>query len=283
MKSTKCFYLLVVVFIIFAINSHCIASNEQSTDYSNLDQQQLFVSFSQTGTHEYLTLAKLDEPASSSEDDDALLDEFEDSEESEPVSDPLYYFNYAMYSFNDFMYHAALNPIASGYEAVTPTVFRKGVRNFFHNLLFPVRFVNNLLQGEIIDAGTEVEIFLINSTVGVLGLAQVAQEGLDIKTNDEDLGQTFGKWGMGEGCYLVLPFLGPSSLRDSIGLVGDSFLKPVNYVEPWELSLGLTAYDKVNTLTFHLGEYESLKKASLDPYVAIRDAYIQNRNSKIKE
>ena len=226
--------------------------------------------------------------SSAEQDDDAfdesLEDEFE-TEETEPVtiSDPLYYFNYAMYSFNDVFYLGLLEPIAKGYKQITPTPVRKGVRNFFHNLLFPVRFVNNILQGELTDATKEIGIFIVNSTVGVAGLLQPAQDALDLQTADEDLGQTLGKYSIGNGFYLVLPILGPSSLRDTIGLVGDSFLKPVNYVEPWELSVGIQAFDAVNRTSFRIGDYQALKDAAVDPYVAIRDAYIQNRNEQIRE
>lgn len=225
------------------------------------------------------TQAKPEEDSS----DNEMLDDYQASGKIQPVSDPLYYFNYAMYSLNDILYVVVLNPLASSYKALTPPMFRKGVNNFFHNLLFPVRFVNNFLQGQIKDAGTEIEIFLINSTVGVLGLGQVAQDEFGLKTCDEDLGQTFGSYAIGNGFYLVLPILGPSTLRDTVGLAGDYFLTPLNYVEPWELSVGIKSYDTINSLSFHLGEYEALKAAAIEPYVAIRNAYIQNREKKIKE
>jgi len=215
--------------------------------------------------------------------DKALLEDFDDTLESEPVFDPLYYFNYLMYSVNDFLYFNAIKPVAIGYKTVMPVQARKGINNFFHNLVFPVRFVNNILQGEIKDAGTEIEVFLINSTIGGLGFAQVAQHKFNLHTANEDLGQTLGSYTIGNGFYLVLPILGPSTLRDLIGSVGDSFLTPVNYVEPWELSAGIKAYDTINATSFRLGDYEALKKAALDPYVAIRNAYIQNRKEKIKE
>jgi phospholipid-binding lipoprotein MlaA len=214
---------------------------------------------------------------------DEIFEDYQDSGKTQPVSDPLYYFNYAMYTFNDVLYFAVLQPISSSYKALTPPLFRKGVNNFFHNLLFPVRFVNNLLQGRIKDAGTEIEIFLINSTIGVLGFGQVAQNEFGLKTYDEDLGQTFGSYAIGNGFYLVLPVLGPSTLRDAVGLAGDSFLNPVNYVEPWELSLGIKSYDTINSLSFRLGDYEALKAAAVEPYIAIRNAYVQNREKKIKE
>ncbi len=212
-----------------------------------------------------------------------MFDDYQDSEKIQPVSDPLYYFNYAMYTFNDVLYFALLQPVASSYKALTPSLLRKGVNHFFHNLLFPVRFVNTLLQGRIKDAGTEIQIFLINSTVGVLGFGQVAQNQFGLKTCDEDLGQTLGSYAIGNGFYIVLPVLGPSTLRDVVGLAGDSFLTPVNYVEPWELSVGIKSYDTINSMSFRLGDYEALKAAAVEPYVAIRNAYIQNREKKIKE
>lgn len=216
--------------------------------------------------------------------DDELMKEYDDEPSgTKDVPDPLYYFNYAMYGLNDFLYYAAIKPVATGYKAIMPTPVRKGIRNFFHNLLFPVRLVNNLLQGKVSEAGTEVEIFFINSTVGFLGIAQVAQDYYDKHTSDEDLGQTFGSYSAGEGFYLVLPVLGPSTLRDTIGLVGDYFLTPLNYVEPWELSLGLKVTDNVNAASYRLGDYEALKEAAVDPYTALKNAYIQSRNKKISK
>ncbi len=213
-----------------------------------------------------------------------LFDDYEDTvNPSQPIADPLYYFNYAMYAFNDRLYFYALKPIAQGYRAIVPTPLRKGVSNFFHNILFPVRFVNNVLQGKMLQASDEIGIFLANSTLGILGFNQFAQKHMNMKTANEDLGQTLGSWTIGDGFYLVLPLLGPSTLRDTLGRAGDSFVTPVNYVEPWELSWGMTATDKINQTSFRIGDYEALKKASLDPYVAIRNAYIQQRKAQIKE
>ena len=237
--------------------------------------------------HEVNTQALLAQNTQIKSDEDSIdnemLDDYQDSGKIQPVSDPLYYFNYAMYTFNDVLYFVVLQPISSSYKALTPPMFRRGVKNFFHNLVFPVRLVNNLLQGQVKDAGTEIEIFLINTTIGVLGFGQVAQNEFGLKTCDEDLGQTFGSYAIGNGFYLVLPVLGPSTLRDAVGLAGDYFLTPVNYVDPWELSLGIKSYDTINSLSFRLGDYEALKAAAVEPYVAIRNAYIQNREKKIKE
>jgi phospholipid-binding lipoprotein MlaA len=215
--------------------------------------------------------------------DDDLLDDYQTDSKPQSISDPLYYLNYFMYSLNDFLYFAAIKPVATGYKFIVPTIVRKGVNNFFHNLLFPVRFINNILQGEMKDAGTEIEIFLINTTVGVLGFGQVAQNKFDLRTSNEDLGLTLGSYSIGHGFYLVLPILGPTTLRDTLGLAGDYFLTPVNYAEPWELLWGLKATDAVNSASLRLGDYEALKAASLDPYAALRNAYIQYREEKLKD
>lgn len=221
--------------------------------------------------------------------DEALgddLDDFEDEFGSTPaqsVSDPLYYFNYCMYVFNDKLYFGLLKPVAAGYKTVVPTGVRKCVYNFFYNLVFPVRFVNNLLQGKMNQAGTEFQAFLINSTIGLVGFHNVAHSYYQIDPYEEDLGQTLGSYDIGNGFYLVLPVLGPSTLRDTIGKVGDFFLTPLNYVEPVELSYGLKVYDTVNTTSFRIGDYETLKDAAFDPYTAIKDAYIQNRKEKIRK
>jgi phospholipid-binding lipoprotein MlaA len=104
-----------------------------------------------------------------------------------------------------------------------------------------------------------------------------------LKPKDEDLGQTFGFYGIGNGFYIVWPFLGSSSLRDSVGLLGDRFLNPVSYVKPWEVSIGITGYQIVNRTSFKIGDYEAVKEAAIDPYEALKDGYIQYRTKRINE
>jgi phospholipid-binding lipoprotein MlaA len=133
------------------------------------------------------------------------------------------------------------------------------------------------------DAGNELLRLVINSTAGVGGLGDFAKGQLDIKRKNEDLGQTFGTYGFGHGFYLVWPILGPSSLRDTVGLVGDGFLNPVNYIRPVETSIAITAYDTVNHTSLHIGDYEDIIEAAVDPYISIRDAYVQNRKKKVDE
>jgi phospholipid-binding lipoprotein MlaA len=199
------------------------------------------------------------------------------------VADPIAPFNRGMFYFNDKFYFWVLKPVARGYRYIVPTPVRTGVKNFFYNLITPVRMVNCILQGKFYSVGTEFTRFVINSTVGMLGFVDPAQNYPMLKAKEEDLGQTFGNYGIGNGFYIVWPFLGPSTLRDTVGMAGDLFLNPVNYVRPVEASLGITACEKVNTTSFYIGDYEAIKDASLDPYSAIRDAYIQNRTKKTKE
>jgi phospholipid-binding lipoprotein MlaA len=195
------------------------------------------------------------------------------------VADPIEPFNRAMFVFNDKAYYWVLKPGAKGYNHVVNEDIRVSVRNFFSNLSTPVRVANHLLQGELRAAGTELARFAINSTTGILGLFDTARDNWGIRKRDTDLGLTLGKYGLGHGLYLVLPLLGPSSLRDGAGSFGDSFLEPLSYVDPDEASAGLKAYKEVNKLSLRIGQYEELTGAAVDPYVAVRDLYIQNRES----
>jgi len=199
------------------------------------------------------------------------------------VADPLYGWNLIWFHFNDKLYFWFLKPVASGYKALTPSVLRVGVRNFFQNVTMPIRFVSSIFQGKFNGAADELSRFVINTTIGVLGFMDPAKNEFGIQVCDEDVGQTLGAWGLGNGCYLVWPFLGPSTIRDTFGKVGDAFLNPVSYVEPWELSAGITTYKNVNEISMSMGAYDDLIEAALDPYEAVKDAYIQHREKKVKE
>jgi len=200
------------------------------------------------------------------------------------VADPLYIWNKGMYHFNDKLYFWLLKPLAKGYTTITPDIFRAGVRNFFYNLMMPIRFVNCILQGKGNAAASEFTRFVINTTVGVLGLGDPAsQYPLLNLADDEDLGQTFAKYGIGNGFFLVWPILGPSTLRDFIGWMGDAYLNPITYIDPFEAEMAVRGFNLVNKTSFHIGEYEALKEASVDPYVAMRNSYLQYREKKIKQ
>jgi phospholipid-binding lipoprotein MlaA len=223
-----------------------------------------------------------DIPAEFLDDDLDFLDE-EEEQDVPRVADPLAPWNRLMYHFNDKLYFWVLKPVARGYKAVTPTPARTGVKNFFHNLIYPIRLVNCLAQGKMNAAGTETERFLTNTFVGILGFGDPARHQLNMLPHDEDLGQTLAHYGVGDGFYIVWPILGPSTLRDSVGFVGDRFLNPVTYVDPLALSLGIKGYETINDTSFRIGDYEALKEAAVEPYNALRNAYIQYRRTQVAE
>lgn len=200
--------------------------------------------------------------------------------------DPLEGWNRMWFGFNDKLYFWALKPVAQGYGAVIPERPRLWVHNFFHNLMYPVRFVSLMLQGKPSAAAVETSRFIGNTAFGLGGFADVTSDNKPFKpigSTEKDLGLTFGYWGGGNGMYLVWPFLGPSSARDSVGYVGDYFLTPVSYIHPWYWSIATKGYDKINEVSMRIGDYETLKDASVDPYEAVRDAYLRNRFKKVND
>jgi len=211
-------------------------------------------------------------------------EELQDGNDLETIADPLEPINRAIYHFNDKLYFWLLKPVATGYKAVTPEKVRVGMKNVFYNLAFPIRFVNCLLQAKGKAACDEFVRFFTNSTIGMGGFIDVAGNKLKLKKYDEDLGQTFGAYGAGPGFFINWPIFGPSSVRDTFGSAGDAFLEPLNYMIPkskYRIPVG--AYNTINKTSLSIGEYEDLKKAALDPYIAIRDAYYQYRRAQIRE
>jgi phospholipid-binding lipoprotein MlaA len=221
-------------------------------------------------------------PANSSGADAFNELEAELTEKQVSVADPLEPVNRVMFGVNDVMYFWLLKPVMQVYAGVVPKPARTGIRNFFHNVTTPARLVNCILQDKGPEANAEVYRFAINTVVGVLGFGDPARNRWGLKPAEEDLGLTLAACGLGDGFYLVWPLLGPSTLRDSVGMVGDAFLDPVRYVEPEALSIGISVTSTVNNGSFRLGEYESLKAATVDPYIAVRDAYVQYRKKQIQ-
>jgi len=222
------------------------------------------------------------------EDEDDEYDEDEDDEYGDEdvalISDPIEQGNRDFYAFNDTMYFWLLKPLSRGYGFIIPEELRVAVRNVFYNIRFPVRFINCLLQAKGRKAGYEFGQFFINTTVGFAGLANVAANYPHLQPSKEDLGQTFGVWGIGNGAYLMLPFFGPSSVRDGLGRLGDTFLDPLWWLfdDIW-VSLAIRGGETINDTSLRIGEYEALIEAALDPYIMIRNAYVQNRNKLIAE
>lgn len=229
--------------------------------------------------------------------DIALTDDEEEPDETgqagtEPeiplVKDTLQPFNRAMFAFNDKAFHYFFKPIYTGYNSMIPVQARVSVRNFYTNVRMPVRFFNCLFQSNFKGAGTEMLRFVINSTVGVAGFLDPARSKFHLEKQERDFGQTLGKYKMKSGTYIVWPFIGPSNTRDTIGLVGDTALDPLTWVSYFFLksieSMGNYTYESVNDLSVDTGEtYESVTKPAIDPYIALQDAYLQNRVKRIKE
>jgi len=208
--------------------------------------------------------------------------DFDQDEELKPaVADPLAPFNRAMFHFNDRIYFWVLKPVSQGYKTVVPSLLRKGVKNFFYNLATPLRFTSCLLQGKGDAASGELIRFMTNSTLGFLGIFDLTRTYPELNPEEEDLGQVLGIWGFGNGFYLVLPFLGPSTLRDTLGWAFERPLNPTTYVEPFVVSIAVNGFEVINETSFRIGDYESLKNAAIEPYEAFRDAYIQYRNKEL--
>ncbi|MFP3983684.1 MAG: VacJ family lipoprotein [Desulfurivibrionaceae bacterium] len=226
------------------------------------------------------------------EEDDSP--EFADWEEDFPedremltIRDPLEPANRMFFRFNDKLYFWFLKPVSKVYGDVVPRDFRISFRNAFNNILSPVSMANSFLQGDFKNGSVEGVRFFINSTVGILGMADAAEDvfGLD-EGDDEDLGQTMGYYGIGHGLYLCWPVLGPSSLRDTVGMTGDLFFRPDTYIlSGWSTVSGgaLLLGKYVNNTSFNIGDYEDFLAATFDPYVAMQDAYLQRRHKMIKE
>lgn len=194
--------------------------------------------------------------------------------------DPWERFNRGMYNFNDKIDRAILKPVAKGYRAVTPDAVEKGISNFFSNLGEIKVLANDILQLKLITALSDTGRFLVNSTIGIGGLFDVAKH-MKLEKHNEDFGQTLGRWGVPDGPYLVLPFFGPSSVRDSIGIRADFELNPINEVDDYDTRTALYALDIVQTRAWLLEAGEIVDEAAFDPYIFMREAYLQRRRNLV--
>lgn len=194
--------------------------------------------------------------------------------------DPFEGFNRAMFSFNEGLDGAVVKPIAEGYRAVLPTVVSSGITNFFANIQDPWIAVNNALQGKFAEAVQDVMRFVVNSVFGLAGLIDIASD-MNLQKHNEDFGQTLGKWGMGSGAYLVLPFFGPSSIRDGIGLAVDWDRSPLLRDPKVPVRNSLISVLTVNRRANLLEESRLLEEAAIDKYTFTRDAFFQYRRNQI--
>ncbi|HZR80613.1 MAG TPA: VacJ family lipoprotein [Candidatus Binatia bacterium] len=204
---------------------------------------------------------------------------------SEPGSpadvDPWEPFNRAIFEFNDGLDHYVLRPVAEGWDTVLPDPVERSLDNFFDNLRFPIRFVNNILQAKVDPAAITLCRFLVNSTFGVAGFLDVASH-LDLPAQTGDFGQTLGVWGIPGGPYLVLPVLGPSNPRDTVGIAADSYINIGGFFIDWYYLLGARVVETVNTRALLLEDVDRAREASLDFYVAVRSAYLARRRALIE-
>ena len=225
--------------------------------------------------------------ASNSKAKPTATDDLEEYAATE-IADPLEGLNRATFWLNDKLYLVIFRPISKGYEKVLPKRARNGIHNAYENVKFPVRVVNWALQGKFKHVGLETEKFLLNTVAGVGGLYRMSDK-VEVLAAlpDQDTGKTFAKWGMGHGAYIVVPFLGPSSVRDGVGLVGDYALNPVNWGAFWggehDWTMIPPAGNTLRSMPAQLEIYDNAKADAIDPYIAIRSAYVQYRDEQVKK
>ncbi|MGO9198943.1 MAG: VacJ family lipoprotein [Limisphaerales bacterium] len=207
---------------------------------------------------------------------DPFASESQPAKAQPKIKDPVQPMNRAFFHFNDKLYFWVLKPVGKGYSKVVPCPARTCVARLFANVKYPIRLVNNLLQGKFKAAGIETGRFAVNSTVGVGGLFDPAKR-WKIEAHPADFDQTLGFYGVGPGIYFDWPLLGPSAARGTAGLAADGVLSPWSYIGGVGVALGVPASGELNSASLHLGDYESFKKAALDPYVAMRSAYYESR------
>jgi len=195
--------------------------------------------------------------------------------------DPLEGVNRKIYAFNDTVDDYTTKPLTKGYRRITPPPVEQGVSNFFANLLYPTTIINQFLQLKPVEGSRDLLRFLTNSTLGVAGLFDVATR-LNLPADDEDFAQTLGYWGVGQGAYIMLPLLGPSTGRGIVGHVGDAFTNPINYIEDDAVRYGLHAAYLFN-LRASLLPFERNIENAFDEYLFIRTLYLENRREKVHD
>lgn len=204
--------------------------------------------------------------------------------------DPLKIYNVQMTKVNDFVYIYMLGPVSKVYRYSVPEPLRIGMTNVITNLLFPARFVNNILQLKFNNAYEETNRFLLNSTFGVVGFFDIATTKAHIPVHNEDFGQTLGFYGVSNDIHIVLPILGPSNLRDALGSIPDGLLNPINYAYQESFIINddnefllFQSYMIINEYSLHIDQYENIRKDAVDLYVLFKNIYEQRRNKLIKE
>jgi len=195
--------------------------------------------------------------------------------------DPFEPINRPIYKFNDITDRYLLRPLGQGYNFILPQTARNGVGNFYDNLTYPVTIVSGLFQGKVAQAGSDTLRFLLNSTFGIFGFIDVATPG-GLERHDEDFGQTFAKWGIPQGPYIVIPLLGPSTVRDGIGIFANVQVNPLVQMSNTSVRDKLLILWYIESRAALIGPDEIIQDA-FDPYLFVRDAYLQNRQFLIND
>ena len=272
----KNFFLLTILvcFLICLMSSNLVFADEIISADSNVQKNE---KLKDELKNVEVTIVALDLKEVSKDDD----------ENADSIADPFYYLNFGMFYFNDFLQIYALEPVSTGYKNITPEFARVGVVNFFSNLQTPINVFNKMFQLKPKESGLELLRLVVNSTIGVAGFYDAADDLFGIKKNEASFGQTLGYYGIGHGIYIVWPILGPSSARETIGFAGDKIMSPAtylgySYLTSYEVT-GITAFEKVNQTSFQLGNYKFLVGDAIEPYDALKNAFEQYTIKQIKK
>ena len=214
------------------------------------------------------------------------LDDYDDysAEDLAAQDDPLEGWNRFWFHVNDWFLEYIVKPLHKGYAFIVPDPIRSGVSNFAHNVAFPVRMLNSLLQGEFAQAGVEFDRSVVNFMVS-LGFADVASQSQPLypyHPETENFDYTLGVWGVPDGPYFIIPFLGPSTVRGAVGETGDAFMKPQYYALDWEISTASSVYFAFNGADALYKPYDQITESALEPYVALRNAYLNMRKNRLQ-
>jgi phospholipid-binding lipoprotein MlaA len=259
----------------------CVSGFADETNQSNLSRRNPAKAESKAANSSQKKPAK--DPSTTSTDELA-------NEPVQKVNDPFERINHTTFRLNDSFTIHAIKPLAHGYEQIVPHAVRTGLSNFFDNLDFPVRFGNDVLQARFVRSGQEVGKFVVNSTAGVGGLFRVSDQVSSLAdVPAEDFGLTLGRWGFSTGPYLVVPVLGPSTIRDLTGYAGDFALNPLNWYLIFSnhrlisnvVGYSITGSRFVVRAPGAVRTYEQMKEAAVDPYSAVRNAYLSHRAAQL--
>ena len=213
-----------------------------------------------------------------------LEDPFASESDAPDMPDPFEGYNRFMFDFNEGFYDNLMEPVVRGYRDTVNEGVRMGISNIFDNAMAPLKLVSSFLQGDLDKTGRVIGRTIINTTLGLGGMFDVADKAFGIEDVNEDLDQALGSWGVPTGPYVVLPLFGPSSVRNIFGRVGGIFLSPTYHFAPGvEVGGGLTVTDQINDTSFIVDDIEQLEVSTIDKYESVRDFYGQYRDGLLKE